>query len=88
MVTIKGFFMSGSVSIYLILIDLNCFAELEEGKRKEALNLLVLLLPKEHQLTLQHLLKFLIKVTQNKEFNKMGVHSVATIIAPSLFPPR
>ncbi|KAL0268879.1 UNVERIFIED_CONTAM: hypothetical protein PYX00_010672 [Menopon gallinae] len=62
--------------------------ELEEEKRKRALNLLVLLLPKENQSTLRYLIRFLTKVSQLQECNKMGLHSIATIIAPSLFPPR
>lgn len=63
-------------------------SELEEEKRKRALNLLVLLLPKENQSTLRYLIRFLVKVSQFQEYNKMGLHSIATIIAPSLFPPR
>ncbi|EEB18162.1 conserved hypothetical protein [Pediculus humanus corporis] len=62
--------------------------ELDENKRKTALNLLILLLPKENQSTLRYLFQFLIKVSRLEEYNKMGIHGIATILAPSLFPPR
>lgn len=53
-----------------------------------ALNLLVLLLPVEHRCTLKALLTFLKLVVDNQVFNKMSIHNVAMIVAPSLFPPR
>ncbi|KAI4501590.1 hypothetical protein M0802_003467 [Mischocyttarus mexicanus] len=53
-----------------------------------SLNLLVLLLPTEHKCTLKALLTFLKLVIDNQNFNKMSIHNVAMIVAPSLFPPR
>lgn len=53
-----------------------------------ALNLLVLLLPAEHRATLQALLQFLSCVVSNSVHNKMSLRNVATIMAPSLFPPH
>ncbi|XP_012220323.1 rho GTPase-activating protein conundrum [Linepithema humile] len=53
-----------------------------------ALNLLVLLLPVEHRYTLEALLNFLKLVVENQASNKMSIHNVAMIVAPSLFPPR
>lgn len=53
-----------------------------------SLNLLVLLLPVEHRCTLKTLLTFLKLVIENQSSNKMSIHNVAMIVAPSLFPPR
>lgn len=53
-----------------------------------SLNLLVLSLPVEHRCTLEALLNFLKLVIENQSFNKMSIHNVAMIVAPSLFPPR
>ncbi|KAL6255014.1 hypothetical protein P5V15_013349 [Pogonomyrmex californicus] len=53
-----------------------------------SLNLLVLLLPIEHRCTLEALLNFLKLVIENQTSNKMSIHNVAMIVAPSLFPPR
>ncbi|XP_034939722.1 rho GTPase-activating protein conundrum isoform X2 [Chelonus insularis] len=53
-----------------------------------SLNLLVLLLPVEHRCTLKSLLKFFKLVVDNQCSNKMSIHNVAMIVAPSLFPPR
>ncbi|XP_011861991.1 PREDICTED: rho GTPase-activating protein 18 isoform X2 [Vollenhovia emeryi] len=53
-----------------------------------SLNLLVLLLPVEHRCTLEALLNFLKLVIENQVSNKMSIHNVAMIVAPSLFPPR
>lgn len=53
-----------------------------------ALNLLVLLLPVEHRCTLKALLTFFKLVIENQSSNKMSIHNVAMIVAPSLFPPR
>ena len=53
-----------------------------------SLNLLVLLLPVEHRCTLKELLTFFRLVIENQNSNKMSVHNVAMIVAPSLFPPR
>ncbi|KAF7389268.1 rho GTPase-activating protein conundrum [Vespula maculifrons] len=53
-----------------------------------SLNLLVLLLPIEHRCTLKALLNFFKLVIDNQNSNKMSIHNVAMIVAPSLFPPR
>ncbi|KAK9299250.1 hypothetical protein QLX08_007622 [Tetragonisca angustula] len=53
-----------------------------------ALNLLVLLLPIENRCTLRALVKFFKLVVENQGSNKMSIHNVAMIVAPSLFPPR
>ncbi|XP_031847776.1 rho GTPase-activating protein conundrum isoform X2 [Nomia melanderi] len=53
-----------------------------------SLNLLVLLLPIEHRCTLKALTTFLKLVVENQASNKMSIHNVAMIVAPSLFPPR
>ncbi|XP_044741571.1 rho GTPase-activating protein conundrum [Chrysoperla carnea] len=53
-----------------------------------ALNLLILLLPVQNRTTLYALLEFFIQVVRHQHFNKMNLHNVAMIIAPSLFPPR
>uniref|UniRef100_A0A1L8DMA6 Putative tumor suppressor protein n=1 Tax=Nyssomyia neivai TaxID=330878 RepID=A0A1L8DMA6_9DIPT len=57
----------------------------DQGK---ALSVLCLLLPHENRNTLRALLEFLRTVVALQSFNKMSNHNVATIIAPSLFPPR
>lgn len=54
----------------------------------KVLNLLVLLLPLEHSGTLRTLMSFLDSVIRNEKYNKMSLHNVAMIIAPSLFPPK
>lgn len=53
-----------------------------------ALNLLVLLLPIENRCTLKALVKFFELIVENQASNKMSIHNVAMIVAPSLFPPR
>lgn len=55
--------------------------------QSKAMNLLVLLLPVEHSGTLRILVSFLKSVIENEPYNKMSLHNVAMIIAPSLFPP-
>lgn len=71
------------------LIDLfyKCH-ELPSENRSKILNLLVLLLPIEHSGTLKMLMSFLGNVIKDETHNKMSLHNVAMIIAPSLFPPR
>ncbi|CAG9855214.1 unnamed protein product [Phyllotreta striolata] len=54
----------------------------------KALNLLVLMLPIEHRNTYRLLLEFFLNVVNNEKFNRMNLHNVAMITAPSLFPPR
>lgn len=60
----------------------------DEDDQLNALHILVLLLPVENRTTLYSLLKFLIEVVRNEAFNKMNLHNVSMIIAPSLFPSR
>ena len=62
--------------------------ELPTHLRPRALNLLVLLLPSENRATLKVLVDFLNRVVDNQDVNKMSLHNVAMIAAPSLFPPR
>lgn len=54
----------------------------------KALNLLVLMLPIEHRNTFRFLLRFFINIVQHEPQNRMGLHNVAMITAPSFFPPR
>ncbi|CAH1103096.1 unnamed protein product [Psylliodes chrysocephalus] len=54
----------------------------------KALNLLVLMLPIEHRNTYRLLLEFFLNVVNNEKHNRMNLHNVAMITAPSLFPPR
>lgn len=58
------------------------------GVQVRALNILVLLLPPENRHTLRALFSFLLAVIQHQSLNKMSLHNVAMIIAPSLFTPR
>jgi hypothetical protein len=58
-----------------------------EDKLK-ALNLLVLLLPIEHRNTYKLLLQFLLNVVKHENQNRMNMHNVAMITAPSFFPAR
>lgn len=60
----------------------------EHADQSYSQNLLVLLLPIEHRCTLKALLSFLKLVIENEASNKMSIHNVAMIVAPSLFPPR
>lgn len=53
-----------------------------------ALSVLCLLLPHENRNTFRALLSFLNKVIDLQAANKMSKHNVATIMAPSIFPPR
>lgn len=81
---------------WYILYDISCTMEkgiLYIGVKNPydlvySLNLLVLLLPVEHRCTLEALLNFLKLVIENQASNKMSIHNVAMIVAPSLFPPR
>lgn len=71
------------------LIDLFYMCHQLTGESQaKALNLLVLSLPIEHSGTLRILISFLNSVVKNESFNKMSLHNVSMIIAPSLFPPR
>ncbi|XP_030369285.1 rho GTPase-activating protein conundrum [Scaptodrosophila lebanonensis] len=53
-----------------------------------ALAIVCQMLPHENRNTLRSLLRFLNHVIDLKDTNKMNLHNVATIIAPSFFPPR
>ncbi|XP_043504829.1 rho GTPase-activating protein conundrum isoform X2 [Polistes fuscatus] len=77
----------------LLTVELmDAFYQIHEIKNPSdlsySLNLLVLLLPTEHKCTLKALLTFLKLVIDNQNSNKMSIHNVAMIVAPSLFPPR
>lgn len=54
----------------------------------KALAVLCQLLPHENRNTLRELLSFFRLVVERQDTNKMSQQNVATIIAPSLFPPR
>lgn len=54
----------------------------------KALALVCQLLPHENRKTLRYLLMFLNEIISYQEYNKMSKTNVATIMAPSLFPPR
>ncbi|XP_049549159.1 rho GTPase-activating protein conundrum [Anopheles darlingi] len=54
----------------------------------KALAVLCQLLPHENRNTLRELLRFFRRVVDLQEQNKMSQQNVATIIAPSFFPPR
>ncbi|TMW44502.1 hypothetical protein DOY81_010418 [Sarcophaga bullata] len=54
----------------------------------KALAIICQMLPHENRNTLRSLLRFLNHVIEQKHLNKMNLHNVATIIAPSFFPPR
>ncbi|XP_067629644.1 rho GTPase-activating protein conundrum [Eurosta solidaginis] len=56
--------------------------------QSKALSIVCQMLPHENRNTLRSLLRFLNNVIEQKEYNKMNMHNVATIIAPSFFPPR
>ncbi|XP_017128299.1 rho GTPase-activating protein conundrum isoform X2 [Drosophila elegans] len=56
--------------------------------QRSALSILCQLLPPENRNTLRSLLKFLNYIIDLKDVNKMNLHNVSTIIAPSFFPPR
>ncbi|KAL8558780.1 hypothetical protein ACOMHN_043723 [Nucella lapillus] len=68
---------------------LEAFSQVEHiGKKLEqlkALNLLILLLPTEHQDLMKRLLIFLERIVLNAHINKMGLNNVAMIMAPNLF---
>lgn len=60
----------------------------DDATRAHILNLLVLLLPVEYRSTLRAVFRFLGRVVQNQKYNKMSLHNVAMIIAPSIFCPQ
>ncbi|ERL84531.1 hypothetical protein D910_01961 [Dendroctonus ponderosae] len=53
-----------------------------------SLNLLVLMLPIEHRNTFRIVLSFLLNIIEHESKNRMGLHNVAMITAPSFFPPK
>lgn len=53
-----------------------------------ALSILCQMLPHENRNTLRSILRFLNSIIDLKDVNKMNLHNVSTIIAPSFFPPR
>lgn len=68
------------IFVYLVLIDTR--------EKVRVLNLLVLLLPVEHRNTFRILQEFFIEVVKNESSNRMSMHNVSMIIAPSFFPPK
>ncbi|XP_034478074.1 rho GTPase-activating protein conundrum [Drosophila innubila] len=53
-----------------------------------ALSILCQMLPHENRNTLRSILRFLNSIIDLKDINKMNLHNVSTIFAPSFFPPR
>lgn len=64
------------------------FIEIPPPDQYKAISVLCLLLPHENRNTLRAFLTFLKNVVDMQSVNKMSQHNVATIMAPSLFPPR
>ncbi|XP_070139839.1 rho GTPase-activating protein conundrum isoform X2 [Drosophila kikkawai] len=62
--------------------------KLSKMDQRCALSILCQLLPHENRNTFRSLLQFLNNIIDLKDFNKMNLHNVSTIIAPSFFPPR
>ncbi|XP_017055030.1 rho GTPase-activating protein conundrum [Drosophila ficusphila] len=56
--------------------------------QRNALSIVCQLLPPENRNTLRSLLKFLNFIIDLSDINKMNLHNISTIIAPSFFPPR
>ena len=54
----------------------------------KALNLLIVQLPDNNCQTLRVLLRFLTEVADHSSKNRMTVNNIATVMGPSLFPPR
>lgn len=57
----------------------------DRKQQLQALNLLIMLLPAVHQDCLKILVHFLNRVVAQEKHNKMGLNSVAMIVAPNLF---
>jgi len=53
-----------------------------------ALSILCQMLPHENRNTLRSILRFLNSIIDLQDINKMNLHNVSTIFAPSFFPPR
>ncbi|KAH8404552.1 hypothetical protein KR009_006497, partial [Drosophila setifemur] len=62
--------------------------KLPSTDQRKALSIICQLLPHENRNTLRSLLKFLNNIIDLRDANKMNLHNVSTIIAPSFFPPR
>lgn len=75
---------------FFIVILLICFfAGITNNDDKiRALNFLVLMLPIEHRNTYRVLLQFFLNIIKHVKENRMNLHNVAMITAPSFFPPR
>ena len=71
----------------LIQLFYQCHA-LPPLDQAKALAIVCQMLPHENRNTVRTLLRFLNHVIELKDYNKMNMHNVATIIAPSFFPPR
>ncbi|CAH1797242.1 unnamed protein product [Owenia fusiformis] len=74
----------------LLTFDLlDAFAQIERipelKQQLQAMNLLILMLPQTHRDTLELLVKFLKKISDLQEQNKMTLTNVAMIMAPNLF---
>ncbi|XP_075265766.1 rho GTPase-activating protein 18-like, partial [Convolutriloba macropyga] len=70
---------------YMHLFPLVCKMNCKVGKKLEALNLLILMLPCAHSHTLKLLLIYLSQVVQNELHNQMNLESVAKIMTPTFF---
>jgi len=66
----------------------NHFTALPAQDQARAITMLCLLLPHENRNTMREMLNFFKLVVDLQSFNKMSIHNVATITAPSFFPPR
>lgn len=62
--------------------------EIPPPDQYKAISMLFLLLPHENRNTTRAILSFLNIIIGQENFNKMSKHNVATIFAPSFFPPR
>ncbi|EDW74484.2 uncharacterized protein Dwil_GK21943 [Drosophila willistoni] len=62
--------------------------KLPAADQTRALSIVCQMLPHENRNTLRSLLRFLNYIIDLKDINKMNLHNVSTIIAPSFFPPR
>ncbi|XP_036678333.2 rho GTPase-activating protein conundrum isoform X1 [Drosophila suzukii] len=75
------------LSTELIQLFYQCH-RLPSMDQRNALTIVCQLLPPENRNTLRSLLRFLNNIIDLKDINKMDLHNVSTIIAPSFFPPR
>lgn len=75
-----------NINIFNIIFIVSAITKMED--RIKALNLLVLLLPVEHRNTFRLLMNFFLNIIKYESQNRMNLHNVAMITAPSFFPPR